>query len=100
MAQKTSWEGEFTKRLRAQGLKGFYTRYINRKSRTGLEVVVPKDKYLEIYTPQGAFKRVEPKKIEPSYHNFSGNESSAQFNYDKFVKKVYNRKLAQLRGKK
>ena len=69
MVQKTSWEGEFTKALRRKGMRGAYTRYGNRSTRSGLVVARPREangqKFREIRTPQGVlvgYERNEPKK--------------------------------------
>lgn len=84
--EKTSWEGTLTKAFQRAHpeIKGFYTRYINRHDKTGLEIVVPKDTHLEIYSASGVHIRNEVK-----YHHYNSDEVTATARYKKAVLKPY-----------
>ena len=82
MAHNTSWDGEITKRLRKRGLKGSYTRYEDRRTKKGLEIVTPTKHGLIVRNKNGSIKKFEPK-----YHNYSGNEATAKRRYKKEIMK-------------
>lgn len=86
MTQQTSWEGVKTKALQKK-LKdrfgtGFYTRYSDRRNRSGLQVV-RNGKYANyVFTTSGTLVRIEPK-----YNNYSGNDPSAERTYKNEIRK-------------
>lgn len=91
MTQKTSWEGLYTRTLRKQGkLKGAYTRYLNRRSRTGLQVVKNRKNYNDVFSPNGAFLGREIK-----YRNYSTQEREARKIYNQQIKKYITPKIAK-----
>lgn len=88
MAHITSWDGSKTKALRKSGKKNFYTRYSNRRDKTGLEIVIPHENYLEVKGSKGTY-------IQPKYGHAVGNPMTAkkyaQLN-QKAIKKLMRRK--------
>lgn len=85
--QYTSWEGILTKRLKNQGkLKGGYTRYFDRKARTGLQIVKNKEKANFIYTPSGTLMAIEPK-----YHHYTSNDPTSVETYRRDIKKAIDK---------
>lgn len=89
--QKTSWEGTLTRQLQRQGkAKGAYTRYHNRVTRQGLEVIRNKKYYNEVYSIDGELIGIEPK-----YRNLSTNDHQAKIIYEKMIKKGIPRNLAK-----
>jgi hypothetical protein len=72
--QRTSWEGIYTNQLRKQGkLRGGYTRYNNRKNRSGLQIVKNREFYNDIYSPDGRFLGREIK-----YQNYATQDRIAK----------------------
>mgnify|MGYP001583013146 CR=1 FL=1 len=94
MAQKTSWNGSLTKAIRARGYKNAYTRYRDRRNKSGLEIVVPHDTHLEILDGSGRFIRNEVK-----YNHVNSDEVTAKNTYRTQVKKQYNAYMKRLRRK-
>lgn len=90
MAQKTSWEGSLTNQIRQSGKKGAYTRYANRRTKQGLQVVTPHKHYLEVRTTGGTLIRLEPK-----YHNYNSDEKSANQIYRTQIQKAYKKALSR-----
>jgi hypothetical protein len=95
--EKTSWNGSLTKTIRAKGWKNAYTRYRDRRARTGIEIVVPHDTHLEIFDLSGHKIRDELK-----YHNYNSDEITATHTYNTQVKKPYleyKRRLKKATGR-
>jgi len=87
MTKQTSWRGKLTRKLRAEGMRGGYARYHDRRSRTGLEVVKNRKYYNDVYTPDGRFIGREIK-----YHNYSTNDKIANKTYREIINKRLNKK--------
>ena len=81
IVQETSWKGRETRRLRQKGLRGGYTRYANRRNRTGLQVVKNRKYYNDIFSVDG---KLISREIH--YQNVATNDRVAKRIYEQSIK--------------
>lgn len=82
MVEKTSWKGTITRRLRQAGMRGGYSRYNDRKKKSGIQIVKNRKTANWVFTPGGKLIAIEPK-----YHNLNSNDPTASATYKRDIKK-------------